>query len=166
MLVRTRKRPARLQTGQGGASLDHLVGAAEQRQRDSEAEPDHQPEDRQGHRVADGQCGELFAAAVEQCIGANHERACPQLNQRGESHIDAAEHLDELAAPAAEIANHWSDTLLRARRERPRRCEAKDHELNHSTVHRSKKRSLKSESGHSRPIDTVTAAAACPLYPQ
>src|SRR5262249_51659388 len=27
------------------------------------------------HPVADGQCGELFAAAVEQCIGADHERA-------------------------------------------------------------------------------------------
>jgi hypothetical protein len=40
--------------------------------------------------VADRQCGELFAAAVEQCIGADHERACPQLNQGREGRIEFA----------------------------------------------------------------------------
>jgi hypothetical protein len=32
-----------------------------------------------GHPVADRQRGELFAAAVEQCIGADHKRAGPEL---------------------------------------------------------------------------------------
>ncbi len=40
--------------------------------------------------MADRQCGELFAAAVEQCIGADHERTGPQLNQGGERRIDFA----------------------------------------------------------------------------
>src|SRR5262245_56934315 len=43
-----------------------------------------------GHPVTDRQCGELFAAAVEQCIGADHKCAGPQLNQGGECRIDFA----------------------------------------------------------------------------
>ena len=35
-----------------------------------------------GHRVAERQCGELFAAASEECIGADHERAGSQLEPR------------------------------------------------------------------------------------
>jgi hypothetical protein len=40
--------------------------------------------------VANRQCGELFAAAIEQWIGADHERACPQLNQGREGRIEFA----------------------------------------------------------------------------
>ncbi len=43
-----------------------------------------------GHRVADRQCGELFAAAGEECIGADHERACPHLDQGCEDHVEVA----------------------------------------------------------------------------
>jgi ABC transporter substrate binding protein len=44
-------------------------------------------EDR-AHRVADRQCGELFAPANEECIGADHERTGPQLGQGCKDRIE------------------------------------------------------------------------------
>ena len=46
-------------------------------------------EDR-GHRVAERQCGELFAPAIEECIGSDHERAGSQLDQGREDRIEVA----------------------------------------------------------------------------
>ena len=46
-------------------------------------------EDR-GYRVADRQCGELFDPGTEECIVADHERACSQLDQGCESRIEVA----------------------------------------------------------------------------
>jgi hypothetical protein len=43
-----------------------------------------------GHTVTDGQCGELFALAIEKRIAANHEPACPQLGQGCEDGIKVA----------------------------------------------------------------------------
>ena len=43
-----------------------------------------------GHRVAQRQCGELFALAIEEWIGADHERRLPQLGQSCEDRIDVA----------------------------------------------------------------------------
>ena len=40
--------------------------------------------------MADRQCGELFAPAIEECIGADHERACPQLDQGCEGRVEVA----------------------------------------------------------------------------
>src|SRR6266545_5058554 len=46
-------------------------------------------EDR-GHRVADRQCGELLAPAIEQSIIADRQRACPQSGQGCEDRIEVA----------------------------------------------------------------------------
>jgi hypothetical protein len=43
-----------------------------------------------GHTVTDGQCGELFALAIEKRIATNHEPACPQLGQGCEDGIKVA----------------------------------------------------------------------------
>src|ERR1700680_4194630 len=40
-----------------------------------------------GYCVAEPECGALFAPAKEKRIGANHERACPQLDQGCEDRI-------------------------------------------------------------------------------
>ena len=40
--------------------------------------------------MAERQCGELFAPASEECIGADHERACSQLDQGCEDRIEVA----------------------------------------------------------------------------
>jgi hypothetical protein len=43
-----------------------------------------------GHRVADTQCGELFAAAIEKWIVADNERACAHLCQDRENGIEVS----------------------------------------------------------------------------
>ena len=43
-----------------------------------------------GHRVAERQCGELLAPADEECIGADHEPAGPQLGQGCKDRIEVA----------------------------------------------------------------------------
>ena len=40
--------------------------------------------------MAERQCGELFAPAGEECIGADHERACSQLDQGCKDRIEVA----------------------------------------------------------------------------
>src|SRR5262249_60182998 len=42
------------------------------------------------YRVSDRQCGELLALGNEESIGADHEPACPQLEQGCEDRIEVA----------------------------------------------------------------------------
>src|SRR5712691_2530129 len=42
------------------------------------------------HSVVDRQCGELLGPAIEDCIGADHERAGSQLGQGCEDRIEIA----------------------------------------------------------------------------
>src|SRR5260370_37778407 len=43
-----------------------------------------------GHSVAERQLGELFAPAIEEGIGIDHQRACPQLEHYRERHVQLA----------------------------------------------------------------------------
>ena len=43
-----------------------------------------------GHRVADAQCGELFAAAIEKWVVADNEGACAHLGQGRENGIEVS----------------------------------------------------------------------------
>jgi hypothetical protein len=43
-----------------------------------------------GHRVADAQCGELFAAAIEKWIVVDNERACAHLGQGRENGVEVS----------------------------------------------------------------------------
>jgi hypothetical protein len=40
--------------------------------------------------VTECQCAELFAPANEECVGGDHEAACPQLDQSCEDRIEVA----------------------------------------------------------------------------